>query len=454
MKVLYAAFFALAATSLSAEVAVSTVTPAGGLTPGGEYVHIHGAGLASPPLLCPAPFCSLYVNFGTASATVVDDTATELVVIAPPHASGPVDVEVHIAGAPSVILPSAYSYQVPLPGEQVRYLVPVAISAAGAGGTSWKADLFAYNGTAETLNVGGTATIAPFSSSGVTLPLAPGNSGAFVYVPKRLEDGVSFSLRVHDTTRDTDGWGVEIPVVPESRFRHGVVLSTIPNDSRFRTLLRIYSYASADSNVLLTLRDDATSELLDSRTVTLRNGLSSVASASPIAPAYTQVALDPLLPAGSAHARIRAEIAVTAINAPPIWAFVSITNNVTQQVTTVTPALTTAAVHTPVSLAAGTWCGSSGYLQVDATEASLLISCRAGKFAIPAVGPDGRFETDAVLTPLGPFPAPPGQAVHIRGIVRENAMVVTISPAAGGPEDTYTLTFQGSTPCFGVACPA
>src|SRR5881628_2893283 len=107
MKALCAVLVALTATSLSAAVAVSTITPAGGLTRGGEYVHIHGAGLFSPPLLCPAPFCSLYVNFGSASATVVDDTATELVVIAPPHAPGPVDVEVHISGAPSVILPSA-----------------------------------------------------------------------------------------------------------------------------------------------------------------------------------------------------------------------------------------------------------------------------------------------------------------------------------------------------------
>jgi hypothetical protein len=456
MKALYAVLFALAATSMSAEVAVSTINPAGGLTRGGEYVHVHGAGLFSPPLLCPAPICSLYVNFGDAGATVVDDTATDLVVIAPPHAPGPVDVEVHIAGSPSVFLPSAYIYQEPLPGDLERYLVPIAISAAGAGGTSWRADLFAYNGTAETLNVGGATTVAPFSSSAVTLPPAPGNSGAFVYVPKRLADDVSFSLRVHDTTHDADGWGVEIPVVAESRFRRGVILSTIPNDSRFRTLLRIYSYASADVDVLLTLRDDATGELLENpRTVTLRNGLSAVSSASPLAPAYAQVALDPLLPAGSAHARIRAEIVTTSSNVPPIWAFVSITNNVTQQVTTVTPAVTTTAVSIPTAdtLPLGNWnAGSAGCAVVTSTDVSITAGCTLTTFPYPALGADHRFEADGhTIVTVGPSgDADPGQQSHISGVLQGDSLTIVIHTST----TTFApITFRlGTGPQCGFPC--
>jgi hypothetical protein len=38
-----------------------------------------------------------------------------------------------------------------------------------------------------------------------------------------------------------------------------------------------------------------------------------------------------------AHPRVRVEATPTFIPAPPVWAFVSITNNTTQQVTTITP---------------------------------------------------------------------------------------------------------------------
>src|SRR5205814_438799 len=54
--------FAVAA--LSAEVTVTSITPASGLSRGGEIVHIHGTSLLGPPLLCPALACSTYVKFG------------------------------------------------------------------------------------------------------------------------------------------------------------------------------------------------------------------------------------------------------------------------------------------------------------------------------------------------------------------------------------------------------
>lgn len=322
----------LAASTASADVIVSTLTPASGLTRGGEVVHIHGSGMFDPPLGCPAPICSWYVNFGTTPAAILDITSTDVVVVAPPHAAGPVDVEVHAPLGGSIILKSGFLYQAPQAIDQQRFLVPVA---AGAG--TWQVDLSAYNGSSELLTVS-AAQIAPFTSKDVTLVPPAGSTGVFVYAPKRIADSITWSLRVHDTARDADGWGVELPVVPESQFRPSVVLSAIPSDSRFRTLLRIYGFSAAGENVQLTLRDEVTGELLVKQTVSLAQGVTTQHDVAPIAPAYTQVALDPLLPKG--HTRVRAELVPDGAN-KPIWAFVSVTNNTTQQVTSVTPAIVT-----------------------------------------------------------------------------------------------------------------
>src|SRR5438309_11746556 len=111
MRTLWAAaVLAFAVTTLSADVTVSTISPASGLTRGGEIVHIHGANMFDPPLGCPAPICSWYVNFGDTAAGIVDITSTDVVVVAPPHAAGAVDVEVHAPLSASIILKSAFHY--------------------------------------------------------------------------------------------------------------------------------------------------------------------------------------------------------------------------------------------------------------------------------------------------------------------------------------------------------
>lgn len=451
MRILSAAIVGmLTALPLSAAVAVSTLAPACGQTRGGEIIHIHGTDLVASGLTC-QPNCGTYVRFGSVDAPILDESAGDLVVLAPPHTAGPVDVEVHVGSLPSVTLSSAYAYEAPVESDQVRLLVPIALSAAGALGTSWKSELVAYNGNSGSLAFGDTA-VSAFSSSVLSLTPPPGNSGVFVYVPKALAGNTTMNLRVHDTTRDADGWGVEIPVVVETQFRDPVVLTGIPNDSRFRTLLRVYSFSGAPGQAMVTLRDDVTGELLDTRTVNLQSGHAPAPGAAPDAPAYAQLSFDPF---GAAHTRLRAEVTGTDHDGPPLWAFVSITNNVTQQVTTVTPAVTAAAVSVPTeeALPLGNWnAGAGGCATVTSTGVSIAAGCTLTTFSYPGLGVDHRFETDGVmLSTAGPIHiGDQGQEAHISGVLQGDTLTVVIRTST----TTFApITFQlGTGPRCGFPC--
>ncbi len=345
--ILLLAAFALAPLATAQTASISSVTPASGLTTGLTYVHLHGQNLQTLTLGCPPPACVALVTFGDQPGAIVDSSFSELVVIAPPHAAGVVDIHVHLPGADDFSVAQGYRYQDPAADDMIRLLVPVAISANGVFGTSWHTDFLVSNANTDPVTLGGASTppggravtVPAFAT--VTVPLYPpaGNTGAFVYLPKRLAENVTESLRVHDTTRDSDSWGADIPVVPETQFKRVVVLPGVPSDSRYRTLLRLYSY-SRDTTVRIDVRDDDNGALLLTREAAVVSGLPLSGSDKPSAPAYAQMALDPLTaPLAGAHPRLRVVVTSTDDAADPLWAFISVTNNTTQQVTTVTPGM-------------------------------------------------------------------------------------------------------------------
>lgn len=421
------------AVALSADITVSDLSPAAGLTRGGEIVHIHGTNLLGPALACPSVACGVFVKFGDTFGTLVGNTATEIVVIAPAHAAGRVDVQVNVPTNPVVTLPSAYAFEEP--AGEVRLLVPVAISAAGALGTSWQTDLVVHNENAARLTIAGT-TIQPFASAAIALTPSSGSAGAFVSVPRQLADNVSVNARVHDTTRDGDGWGVEIPAVPETQFRRSIVLLSVPTDARYRTLLRVYGYDALSTSVTATVRDDATGELLGTRSLQLQSG-------------YVQTPIDSF---AGVHPKLRVQ--VTA-DASLIWAFVAITNNTTQQVTTITPTFTPNAVALPATLANGHWGSnlSEGGVCIDVSDTGVKTNsgCAFGNFPKPVVGADGHFEADGTLVTGGVAQPPPPPPAHFSGVVQGTSMTLTARTQTStyGP---WTVQFGNPSPC-GPLCP-
>ena len=165
----------------------------------------------------------------------------------------------------------------------------------------------------------------------------------------------------------------------------------------------------------------------------------------PVAPAYGQLSLEGILaPFAALHARVRAEIAPAEFGGTPLWGFVSVTNNITQQVTTITPAIvpTAVAIPTPPTLTVGHWGSPESCVDVTATQVTATFNCQGGSFPFPLVGPDGRFEVDGTFQALSPLPLMPVPA-HYSGVLQGQTLTLTVH--AG------TVTIQGISVQFGFA---
>jgi hypothetical protein len=170
----------------------------------------------------------------------------------------------------------------------------------------------------------------------------PSRRGVFLNVDQRYIDDVQITLRAQDLSRSAQTFGTALPVVRERNFLNKTQsLIDVPTDSKFRQTLRIYSLDTArDAPVQISLfalsapngqpvndvfLGSMDTELFFDRTV---NG--------GFAPASVEIGdLAAIAPLGS-YDRIRIDI--TPLDAiTRIWAFVSITNNETQDVTVIEP---------------------------------------------------------------------------------------------------------------------
>lgn len=223
-----------------------------------------------------------------------------------------------------------------------RYLLPIFTPPVhGAFGSEFHTSLYVTNraNTPVTMvfaNAGCIICIQTPGMGAIAVPangdLGPatfeynGNPGRFVYVMTQATSPLSMNLRVHDVTRDDRSFGVEIPVVSDSEFfAERIVLTGIPTDARFRNTLRIYS-ESADT---VTLTIQGREPVLVPLTSNIGDPL------DPKYAMYTDFPVD----AGVIHITIDAPPLPPGppLIPSPIWAFVTVTNNETQVISTITP---------------------------------------------------------------------------------------------------------------------
>ena len=424
---------------LFADITVSTITPAAGLIAGGTIVHIHGTNLLGAPLACPALQCSVYVQFGDTLGTVIYDSAGEIVVVAPAHTAGSVDLVVNVPLSPPVTLKNAFVYQDPS-SDTVRVLLPIAAGTQGILNTTWQTDVLAHNETASPVVIAGT-TIPPVSTKSLTL--SPASTGMFLQIPRSVADKVTITTHVHDTTHDFETLGVDVPTVPETQFRRAVVLNGVPRDVRYRVLLRVYGYPGSYS-AIVRVRDDGEDRFLSSQTLTL--------SGSDVA--YLQLPIA----TGGANS-IRVEVTTGQSTDPPIWAFLTLTNNTTESVTIITPNAVTAPEAGAAVLTAGHWGHAGACMNVSIpspvcpTDCSNLVSataeCGWGWFTLPVVDPDGHFEADGEILGGGAFPKAASTG-HFSGFVTRGGTAALLSP---GFEHPATLIYGSTDGCGTIACP-
>lgn len=219
--------------------------------------------------------------------------------------------------------------------EQTRILIPVlARGTAGADGSVWDTEIWVTNRTdfpivyffgtcqvaccCEEIN-----TIHPQRSFVVTLNEL---RGRWFTLP--ADGSLQFQARLRDRTRAGSSAGVELPIVREQDFRTGEAnLLGIPRDPRFRAMVRLYAF---NAGVWLRV------EQVDQNGAVLHHddvALEPPAVPSFSKPAYAQV---PLFLDTSGYWPIRIRIRSLTEGAR-FWAFASVTNNETSEVTIIQP---------------------------------------------------------------------------------------------------------------------
>ena len=362
----------LAAAVASATPTVASIEPNVGLVYTHTRVIIRGTEFSESDLrcvdypgLCPAAVVFVVPVNGTlielaGSVIEVSPTHIELLVPARPHGTV-AEVKVRVQRKGEVVVKDGFRWDSTStssnPADYKRYLIPVAgPDRPGAGGSIWTTEWTLYSA----LNFPFTMiwsrclpnvspcpgpVVEPGLSRPPIYPRGDGGEGAFVYVPALVAGGTAMSLRVRDLSKNAANHGTEIPVVTDADYTNqgrGVIrLLDIPTDAKYRVTLRIYGPNESAKEVSVSVVNESGS-LAEHHAIFLSGSEEAVPETFPLHPAYAQ--LDPLTPAiRAAGPRVQIQIYAfhdVLISPPPIypiWAFVTITNNETQQVTTVTP---------------------------------------------------------------------------------------------------------------------
>lgn len=328
----------LLALSASAAPTITSVSPSSGTVAGGTAVTIKGSGFRICPLCNPPQPLQVYIGGLSAEATIVD--ANTLVAITPPNLPGAYDVRYEQDDGVAE-LRSAFTYTGKIEDGFERLLLPVfAGGVNGAHGSIFYTQLRAATTAHAAVPVWGlreqcvvSACIWPDEYTSPFL-IGPGGEGGFeytglpgkfIYVPKSRKD-VHFNLRVYDFSRSTENFGTEIRVAREDEFTdEPIKLLGVPLDPAFRNMVRIY--AAEPTTVEVRLSNSDTVHYVD-----LRPGVNI------FDPAYGAFG-DFQMTGGRVDITVsEPQVQVLPITPPvKLWAFVSVTNNETQLITTITP---------------------------------------------------------------------------------------------------------------------
>lgn len=233
-----------------------------------------------------------------------------------------------------------------------RLLVPVVTGDAahpGGHGSSWVAKLTVFNSSAVRVpltewpdaypcNLASCARehVDPHETADFSnLEPAINGGGAFLYTISSFADELHTSLRVFDESRALETLGAQIPVIRGSEVQPGsdVHIVGVPVSAEYRSLLRIYDLEALDRKQVQVRVFDRDGGLLRSETVELRTWADEEPDVeSPRFPAYGQLYLTETI-AGIDAARIE----ISGLEEQRLWAFVTVTNNETQLVTSIVP---------------------------------------------------------------------------------------------------------------------
>jgi hypothetical protein len=371
-RILLSFVLSLAAAAASAQTfptAIESITPALGSVSGGDVVTIVVNGTLPSSLTSP-PVYFAEVTFDGVPARSVSAWLNTIYAVTPAHTHRTVDVAVSSQGQPIGTTKFTYAgWAGPIDMRNYeRILVPLALATKvpGAFGSQWAGEFWASNHSqypVEFFNdISCTLTCPQFlapeppypqlAPDSVTRVDVPGGGAAGVhaflfYLQKGGTQDVDFSLHVGDVSRSADNAGTEIGVVRESAFRGTTFdILNIPIDTLSRAALRVYDPdASDNAAAAIEIYSMATNTLIASTTLPLvppvRKPATPIGSQAPAFAGFAQIAdirnafaftQGSSFPDGNVRIRVRMQ------NGPTRgWAFVAVTNNTTQLITTYKP---------------------------------------------------------------------------------------------------------------------
>jgi hypothetical protein len=259
-----------------------------------------------------------------------------------------------------------------------RVLLPVVLDGPapvpGANGSIWETVLLLTNEGSSPAYVNPVWRSLPCSADGcevpdeilaprVTVPAriyttwfsrdAPSRNGVILRIEEKYADSIRASLRVHDVSRQDKAWGSMVPIVPENRFTDALTLLALPGqDQNFRVNVRFYSLntnipvqvavQAFAMNTRFASNPSFEDTPLGTQVITLPKAaapdwLPHYLQPPDVSPNYFFLSDFTSLTNGAPPPLMRLEIRSVTPGAT-IWAFATITNNDTQEVTVVAPA--------------------------------------------------------------------------------------------------------------------
>jgi hypothetical protein len=161
--------------------------------------------------------------------------------------------------------------------------------------------------------------------------------GALLYIRDEIAADVRLSVRIQDLSRQALTWGTEIPVVREVDLLRGTFyLWDIPLDSRFRQSLRVYDPLPHEGCRMVRIRllDQVAGAVLWEEVASLRDSDCRSGPGSNFPAAMEWHDLSDRI--GLTTGKMVAEITPLEPDMA-IWGFITVINNETQHVTTITP---------------------------------------------------------------------------------------------------------------------
>jgi hypothetical protein len=321
---------------------IHEVEPNHGPVAGGTRVVITGdfsiEPIVSPP--CMGAFTEVFI--GGNRAELVSFTTERVEVSTRAYTPGRFDVVVDRCGVKAVA-ENAFVH-----GNEVweRALLPVVYpqDVPGAFGSLWRTEVAGVNlssGQSVTTDphlpctnpsvctgVYGAGPFAPLFPLGLTGP------GRLLYVSGFEVEPVALTLRVRDVSRAQESLGTELPVVWEDESfgpKEFFAIAEVPRSGLYRSKLRLYRMDVAEPASLVVRIGDNQNNVITERSIVLSGGRQE--NDFLIQPPYAELDLETLL-GPSAGVRY---VSVQTPGEGLYWGFISVTNNATQQITTVSP---------------------------------------------------------------------------------------------------------------------